>query len=67
MRDQVIAMSLTLSIQLDTFTPNRAAIDDNQKYLWFTWLTEAQYEQFKRTGTVPGHKDTRDDSVHRHH
>eukprot|EP00971_Amphidinium_carterae_P137994 2735012-Amphidinium_carterae.1 len=58
MKDQLIAMSLTPSIQLDTFTPTRAATDDNQKYLWFTWLTESQYGQFVLDGQVPGYKDT---------
>eukprot|EP00971_Amphidinium_carterae_P089991 1781371-Amphidinium_carterae.1 len=60
-------MSMTPSIQLDTFTPTRAASDDNQKYLWFTWLTESQYGQFLLDGQVPGYKDTRGDNVHKHH
>eukprot|EP00971_Amphidinium_carterae_P165969 3289677-Amphidinium_carterae.1 len=36
-------------------------------HLWFTWLTETQYTNFKDNGTVPGHKDTKGDSVHKHH
>eukprot|EP00971_Amphidinium_carterae_P012650 249045-Amphidinium_carterae.1 len=59
LRDQVIAISMTLPIPLDNFTPIRAATDDRHKYLWFTWLTETQYLGFKGNGTVPGHKDTR--------
>eukprot|EP00971_Amphidinium_carterae_P208049 4128311-Amphidinium_carterae.1 len=62
LRDQVIAMSMALAIPLDTFIPMRAATDDHHKYLWFTWLTEAQYNDFKDNGTVLGHKDTRGDS-----
>eukprot|EP00971_Amphidinium_carterae_P259467 5148320-Amphidinium_carterae.1 len=60
-------MALTPPIQLDNFTPTLAASDDKNHYLWFTWLTESQYSQFATSGTVPGHKDTRGDSVHRHH
>eukprot|EP00971_Amphidinium_carterae_P067280 1331744-Amphidinium_carterae.1 len=50
----------------DIFNPI-ADINSLGIHLWFTWLTEAQYNDFKENGTVPGHKDTRGDSVHKHH
>eukprot|EP00971_Amphidinium_carterae_P160989 3192166-Amphidinium_carterae.1 len=59
-------MSLTPRIPLDNFVPNLAANDKND-YLWFTWLTDAQYGEYVLDGTVPGHKDTRGNSVHKHH
>eukprot|EP00971_Amphidinium_carterae_P140343 2780285-Amphidinium_carterae.1 len=57
-RDRLIAMALTPRIQLDNFVPTLAT-DDKINYLWFTWLTDAQYGQYVLDGTVPGHKDTR--------
>eukprot|EP00971_Amphidinium_carterae_P319296 6346228-Amphidinium_carterae.1 len=45
-------------------------MNDTNDYLWFTWLTDAQCNDFKgarSSGTVPGYKDTRGDNVHRHH
>eukprot|EP00971_Amphidinium_carterae_P018055 355942-Amphidinium_carterae.1 len=62
MREQVITMSLTPPIQLDSFTPMTASSDDSQQYLWLTWLTESQYGQFVLNGQVPGYKDTRGDN-----
>eukprot|EP00971_Amphidinium_carterae_P143754 2848488-Amphidinium_carterae.1 len=47
LKDQVIAIAMTLPMPLDNFTPVRAATDDHHKYLWFTWLTETQYMNFK--------------------
>eukprot|EP00971_Amphidinium_carterae_P120537 2388510-Amphidinium_carterae.1 len=65
-RDQLIAMALTPPITLDNFTPPLAT-DSRDNYLWFTWLTEPQYGHYLLEGTVPGYKDTRGDTVHRHH
>eukprot|EP00971_Amphidinium_carterae_P164128 3253920-Amphidinium_carterae.1 len=59
-------ISNTVPILRDTFIPTAVA-DNLNIHLWFTWLTETQYNHFKETGTVPGHKDTRGDSVHKHH
>eukprot|EP00971_Amphidinium_carterae_P238273 4730101-Amphidinium_carterae.1 len=42
LRDQLVAMTLTPRIPLDNFVPNLASTDKNN-YLWFTWLTDAQY------------------------
>eukprot|EP00971_Amphidinium_carterae_P045144 888355-Amphidinium_carterae.1 len=42
-------------------------MNDTNEYLWFTWLTEAQYNDFHSSGQVPGYKDTRGHNVHRHH
>eukprot|EP00971_Amphidinium_carterae_P274460 5446391-Amphidinium_carterae.1 len=56
----------TATIQRDSFIPT-AAMNDTNVYLWFTWLTEAQYNDFKTAGTVPGYKDTGGDNVHKHH
>eukprot|EP00971_Amphidinium_carterae_P086632 1714408-Amphidinium_carterae.1 len=56
----------TATLPRDNFIPT-AAMNDTSVYLWFTWLTEAQYNDFKNTGTVPGYKDTRGDNVHKHH
>eukprot|EP00971_Amphidinium_carterae_P139923 2772090-Amphidinium_carterae.1 len=44
-RDHLIAMALTPPIPLDNFVPNLATGDMN-KYLWFTWLTDAQYGDY---------------------
>eukprot|EP00971_Amphidinium_carterae_P072774 1439141-Amphidinium_carterae.1 len=60
-RDQLIAMAMTPRIQLDNFLPPLATEDQNN-YLWFTWLTETQYGQYVLHGTVQGHKDTRGDT-----
>eukprot|EP00971_Amphidinium_carterae_P326929 6458031-Amphidinium_carterae.2 len=59
-------ISNTATIQRDKFIPT-AAMNDTNEYLWFTWLTEAQHNDYKVLGTVPGYKDTRGDNVHRHH
>eukprot|EP00971_Amphidinium_carterae_P348809 6490681-Amphidinium_carterae.2 len=59
-------ISNTATIQRDRFIPT-AAMNDTNNYLWFTWLTEAQYNDFSTTGQVPGYKDTRGDNVHKHH
>eukprot|EP00971_Amphidinium_carterae_P181422 3599167-Amphidinium_carterae.1 len=61
LRDQLVTMALTPRIPLGNFVPNLATGDKNN-YLWFTWLTDAQYGQYAIDGTVPGHKDTRGDS-----
>eukprot|EP00971_Amphidinium_carterae_P229074 4544020-Amphidinium_carterae.2 len=53
------------TIQRDRFIPT-AAVNDTNNYLWFTWLTEAQYNDYKASGQVPGYKDTRGDNVHKH-
>eukprot|EP00971_Amphidinium_carterae_P233741 4638465-Amphidinium_carterae.1 len=53
-------ISNTATIQRDTFIP--AAMNNLNIHLWFTWLTEAQYNDFKAGGTVPGYKDTRGDT-----
>eukprot|EP00971_Amphidinium_carterae_P182925 3630095-Amphidinium_carterae.1 len=58
LRDQLLTMALTPRIPLDNFVPNLATNDKNN-YLWFTWLTCAQYGEYVLNGTVPGHKDTR--------
>eukprot|EP00971_Amphidinium_carterae_P198163 3932832-Amphidinium_carterae.1 len=42
-------------------------MNDTFDYLWFTWLSQSQYEDFNETGFVPGYKDTRGDNVHKHH
>eukprot|EP00971_Amphidinium_carterae_P068052 1346955-Amphidinium_carterae.1 len=39
-------ISNTATIQRDTFIPT-AAMNNLNIYLWFTWLTEAQYNDFK--------------------
>eukprot|EP00971_Amphidinium_carterae_P318539 6331499-Amphidinium_carterae.1 len=39
----------TPTIQRDSFIPT-AALNDTTNYLWFTWLTEAQYNDFNTTG-----------------
>eukprot|EP00971_Amphidinium_carterae_P214156 4249948-Amphidinium_carterae.1 len=59
-------VSNTATIQRETFIPT-AAMNNLNIHLWFTWLTEVRYNDFKATGTVPGYKDTRGDTVHRHH
>eukprot|EP00971_Amphidinium_carterae_P349711 6491169-Amphidinium_carterae.3 len=66
MREQLIEMTLTPPVKRDIFNPMTAATDP-QPYLWFTWHSAAQYDQYLVTGTVPGYKDTRGDNVHRHH
>eukprot|EP00971_Amphidinium_carterae_P028752 565984-Amphidinium_carterae.1 len=73
-REIVIDMTLSAPIQRVGFNPHSAHLHDNQEYLWFMWLSAEQFRQFRNvdkkfatTGTVPGHKDTRGDSVHRHH
>eukprot|EP00971_Amphidinium_carterae_P250179 4966192-Amphidinium_carterae.1 len=58
LRDHLITMALTPPIPLDNFVPNLATSDTNN-YLWFTWLSDAQYGEYILNGTVPGHKDTR--------
>eukprot|EP00971_Amphidinium_carterae_P001299 25664-Amphidinium_carterae.1 len=60
------SLARAATIQKDTFIPT-AAMNNLNIHLWFTWLTEVQYNDFKTTGTVPRHKDTRGDSVHKHH
>eukprot|EP00971_Amphidinium_carterae_P183123 3633926-Amphidinium_carterae.1 len=67
MRDQLLVMALTPPIQLDSFGPTLASSDNRNNHLWFTWLTESQYGQYVLDGTIPGYKDTRGDSVHKHH
>eukprot|EP00971_Amphidinium_carterae_P304824 6057407-Amphidinium_carterae.1 len=59
-------ISSSAPIQRDRFIPT-AAMNNTNDYLWLTWLTEAQYNDLKETGTVPGYKDTRGDNVHQHH
>eukprot|EP00971_Amphidinium_carterae_P232342 4610368-Amphidinium_carterae.2 len=59
-------MAMTPPIDRDAFNP-RTAETDRQSYLWFTWLTPAQYNRFKVSGIVPAYKETRGDSVHKHH
>eukprot|EP00971_Amphidinium_carterae_P348493 6490520-Amphidinium_carterae.3 len=54
-------ISNSAPIQRDRFIPTAS---DTNDYLWFTWLTDAQYNDFKETGTVPSYKDTRGDNVH---
>eukprot|EP00971_Amphidinium_carterae_P048066 946341-Amphidinium_carterae.1 len=54
-------ISSTAPILRDTFIPTAVA-DNLNIHLWFTWLTEAQYTNFKNNGTIPRHKDTRGDS-----
>eukprot|EP00971_Amphidinium_carterae_P226010 4482651-Amphidinium_carterae.3 len=66
MRNQLIEMAMTPPIDRDTFNPLTAETD-RQSYLWFTWLTAAQYDYFKLSGKVPGYKETRRDNVHKHH
>eukprot|EP00971_Amphidinium_carterae_P236509 4693734-Amphidinium_carterae.1 len=46
--EQVRNMTLanTATMQRDSFIPT-AAMNDTTVYLWFTWLTEAQYNDFK--------------------
>eukprot|EP00971_Amphidinium_carterae_P088361 1748018-Amphidinium_carterae.1 len=41
----------TPAIQRDSFIPT-AALNDTTNYLWFTWLTEAEYNDFNATGQV---------------
>eukprot|EP00971_Amphidinium_carterae_P052715 1037891-Amphidinium_carterae.1 len=64
-------MSMAAPIQRDGFNPATAQRHDDQEYLWFMWLSEAQHRQFSRKGdkqgTMPGYKDTRGDNVHKHH
>eukprot|EP00971_Amphidinium_carterae_P048667 959371-Amphidinium_carterae.1 len=59
-------ISSTATVQRDRFIPTAAMYNTNN-YLWFTWLTKAQYNDFKATGQVPGNKDTRGDNAHKHH
>eukprot|EP00971_Amphidinium_carterae_P053165 1047294-Amphidinium_carterae.1 len=70
-REIVIDMTLSARIQRVGFNPHSAHLHDNQEYLWFMWLSAEQFRQFRNvekkfatTGTVPGRKDTRGDSVH---
>eukprot|EP00971_Amphidinium_carterae_P084562 1673598-Amphidinium_carterae.1 len=42
-------------------------MNDTFDYLWFTWLSASQCNDFKETGSVPAYKDTRGDNVHKHH
>eukprot|EP00971_Amphidinium_carterae_P196469 3898920-Amphidinium_carterae.1 len=64
---KVIAkLSNSMPIQRDSFIPT-SAMGDTTQYLWFSWFTETQFQQFKETGTVPGYKETRGDNVHKHH
>eukprot|EP00971_Amphidinium_carterae_P287226 5701818-Amphidinium_carterae.1 len=52
-------------IERDSFIP--AQWDNNQEqHRWWTWLTEAQMEQYIQHGTVPGFKEVHGDNVHRH-
>eukprot|EP00971_Amphidinium_carterae_P116739 2312192-Amphidinium_carterae.1 len=60
------SLARAATLQRDTFIPT-AAMNNLNIHLWFTWLTEAQYNDFKKDGRVPGYKDTRGDSVHKHH
>eukprot|EP00971_Amphidinium_carterae_P016336 321954-Amphidinium_carterae.1 len=56
-------------IQRNGFNPRNAHQHHNREYLWFMWLSESQFRQFrnipkkyKTDGRVPGHKDTRGDT-----
>eukprot|EP00971_Amphidinium_carterae_P090046 1782504-Amphidinium_carterae.1 len=60
------ALANTATLPRDNFIPT-AAMNDTNKYLWLTWLTEAQYNEFVLSGQVPGYKDTCGDNVHKHH
>eukprot|EP00971_Amphidinium_carterae_P193478 3839411-Amphidinium_carterae.1 len=42
-------VSNAATLQRDSFIPT-AALNDTTSYLWFTWLTEAQYNDFNTTG-----------------
>eukprot|EP00971_Amphidinium_carterae_P321804 6396660-Amphidinium_carterae.1 len=68
-REIVIDMTLSTPIQRNGFNPHNAHTLDNREYLWFMWLSQEQFRQFRNVpekfsidGTVPGHKDTRGDS-----
>eukprot|EP00971_Amphidinium_carterae_P130080 2576695-Amphidinium_carterae.2 len=54
-------ISNSASTQRDSFIPT-ATMNDTFDYLWFTWLSASQYEDFNQTGSVPGYKDTRGDN-----
>eukprot|EP00971_Amphidinium_carterae_P134738 2670001-Amphidinium_carterae.3 len=60
-------MVTTPTIDMEVFDPDRWA-DNEQEHLWWTWVTWAQLEQYKRVGTIPGYKTAQHgDSAHPHH
>eukprot|EP00971_Amphidinium_carterae_P250994 4982469-Amphidinium_carterae.1 len=50
----------------DNFIPTQAA-QDNSPYIWWMWLTRPQYAQYVTDGTIPRYKETRGDTVLKHH
>eukprot|EP00971_Amphidinium_carterae_P303835 6037077-Amphidinium_carterae.2 len=48
-------------IDRDTFNPTTWEINDD-KYLWWTWLTDGQLKHFQHDGTIPGLKATHGDN-----
>eukprot|EP00971_Amphidinium_carterae_P292754 5812020-Amphidinium_carterae.1 len=52
--------------QCHTFISTTADQDIGQ-HLWRMWLSEPQCNQYATVGTIPGHKEVKGDSVHKHH
>eukprot|EP00971_Amphidinium_carterae_P184676 3666607-Amphidinium_carterae.1 len=44
----ITQLSNTMPVQRDSFIPT-SAMNDTSQYLWFTWLTQSQYQQFVET------------------
>eukprot|EP00971_Amphidinium_carterae_P350663 6491675-Amphidinium_carterae.4 len=50
----------------DNFIPSQADTD-NTSYIGWMWLSRVQYTQYTYDGTIPGYKDMRSDTVHKHY
>eukprot|EP00971_Amphidinium_carterae_P229065 4543940-Amphidinium_carterae.1 len=48
------------------FIPSQAE-SDNTSYIWWMWLSRPQHTQYATDGTIPEYKETRGDTVHKHH